>query len=98
MHDDFLPSVARADFRDFVDEYQARVLYSILQIITTRNLTINEHSMKPQKVKFNGKSHGKWNAYVFQNGPCEHDLRCSRIYFAKVDGGILLHEYVESAH
>lgn len=98
LHDDFLPSVAKSNFREFVYDYQERIIFSLLQVATSRSVTTKEHSMKPQKVMFRGQSYGKWNAYVFQNGPSDRDTRCSRLYFAKVSGGVLLFMYDEDAH
>ncbi len=98
LHDYFVPSVAKSNFRDQQFEYRERIVYSLLQIATSRSVTTRQHSMKPQKINYNSKSHGKWNAYVFQNGPTDRDTRCSRIYFAKISGGIVLFDYDEDAH
>lgn len=98
LHEAFLPSVRRADWRSSEMIYYPRIIYALLQILTGRNLTINEHSMSPQRIQYAGGSHGKWNAYVFRNGPSEIDTRCSRIYYAKIDGGVLLYEYDGDAH
>lgn len=98
LHENFLPSIARADFGNEERIYQRRIVYSLLQILAARNLTINEHSMNPEKIWFDRKWHGKWNAYVFRSGPSDIDSRCSRIYYAKIDGGVLLYEYNGDAH
>jgi hypothetical protein len=98
LHENFLPSITRADFGADERIYHSRVVYSLLQILSGRNCTINEHSMNPEKIWFDKKWHGKWNSYVFRNGPSDIDSRCSRIYYAKVDGGVLLYEYNGDAH
>jgi hypothetical protein len=98
IHEDFIPSLSKADFRGDADKYQTRIVYAILQILVGRPITTSEHSMKPQTISFGDAKHGKWNAYVFKSGPSPIDTRCSRIYFAKVTGGVLFFRYEEDAH
>lgn len=98
LHDDFVPSISGADFRGFDCEYRERIIYTILQIVVARSVTTKEHSMSPQTVQFQNTKHSKWNAYVFQMGPNATDVRCSRLYFSKIQDGMLLFRYEENAH
>ena len=98
VHDDFVPSVSGADFRGLIHTYQDRLIYTILQIVAARRVTTSEHRMTAQTVTYQNATHGKWNAYVFQMGPDATDTRCSRLYFAKVNGGMLLFRYDGDAH
>lgn len=98
VHDDFVPSVSGADFRGLSHTYQDRLIYTILQIIAARKVTTSEHRMTAQTLTYQNATHGKWNAYVFQMGPDATDTRCSRLYFAKVNGGMLLFRYDNDAH
>lgn len=98
LHEDFIQSVEKADFRAFTSEYEDRILYAILQVATSRNVTVQEHTMTGQKVRYSGQDHQKWNAYVFQMGPNAQDVRCSRLYFSKIKGGVLLFNYEPDAH
>ncbi|GAB5431116.1 MAG: hypothetical protein EpisKO_04860 [Epibacterium sp.] len=98
LHEDFIPSITNADFNGFEDEYQNRIIYTVLQIIVSRDVSINEHSMSPQTVSYKKKSYRKWNAYVFQMGPNANDTRCSRLYFSKISNGRLLFRYEPDAH
>ncbi len=98
IHEDFLNSIASADFGALKAEYQDRLIFTFLQVLSARHLTTNEHSMKPQTITYDNKRHGKWNAYVFQMGPNASDTRCSRLYYAKIRGGVLFFRYEEDAH
>lgn len=98
LHDDFLATLAGADFGALEAEYQNRIVFTFLQVLCARNLTTKEHSMKPQTITYNNKTHSKWNAYVFQMGPNASDTRCSRLYYAKIQGGVLFFRYEEDAH
>lgn len=97
-HEDFVPSVSGADFGGLTHKYRERIVYTILQVVAARSLTTHEHSMTSQTVTYQNATHGKWNAYVFQMGPDATDVRCSRLYFAKVNGGMLLFRYEQNAH
>lgn len=98
LHEYFVPSISQTDFLHFKRQYEERIIFALLQISAARIITTKEHTMKPQKIEYNNGSYGKWNAYVFQNGPNDRDTRCSRIYFAKISGGILLYNYEGDAH
>lgn len=98
VHEDFVQSISCADFRGLAQKYRERLVYTILQIVAAQSITTHEHSMTPQTVTYQNATHGKWNAYVFQMGPDATDVRCSRLYFAKVNGGMLLFRYDEDAH
>lgn len=98
LHEDFVQSIADADFRELESEYKNKLIFTFLQVLCARHLTTNEHSMSPQTITYNRKKHLKWNAYVFKMGPDATDTRCSRLYYAKIKGGILFFRYEEDAH
>lgn len=98
LHADFIQSVERADFRTYHAEYRERILYAIMQVASARDVTTNEHTMIGHKVRYCNQDHQKWNAYVFQMGPNSQDARCSRLYFSKINGGVLLFYYDPDAH
>jgi hypothetical protein len=93
----FWRTLSQADFGSHPQIYHTRILKCLLQILTGRDIDIEEHSMAPQVINLNGNRHTKWNAYVFQMGIGTEDRRCSRIYFSRT-GGTLLYEYCEDAH
>jgi hypothetical protein len=94
----FWNTLRRADLGNNIDRYRRRILECLLQIITGRDVDIEEHDMAPQVIEWNSTPHSKWNAYVFKMGIGTGDRRCSRIYYSKITGGILLNEYCEDAH
>lgn len=98
LGNDFLNDLRRADFGNLEAAYRERIIYSLVQICARRPITTNEHTMRPQTIRYKDNDYGKWNAYVFQNGPNERDTRCSRIYFAIANGGVLLSEYNGDVH
>lgn len=98
FHDDFWPSIERADYGENPKHYHARILSSILQAACGYDENIVDHRMETRVVRYENQNHGVWNAYVFRSGPSDRDRRCSRLYYAKIDGGVLLHRYEPDAH
>ena len=98
FHDEFWPSVERSDFGDCAREYGERIISSILQAACGYDVNIFDHRMEAWSVRHSNQNHGVWNAYVFRSGPSDRDRRCSRLYYAKIDGGILLYRYEPDAH
>lgn len=96
--EEFWASLRHADFRGADAQYKERIVYTILQLVTGRDVTANEHAMNGQVVHVAGVNQQKWNAYVFQMGASDQDRRCSRIYYTKSGAGIRLYEYEGNAH
>lgn len=96
--DSFWLDLYAADFAQYEHEYRERILYTILQIATRRDIDIEEHEMIHEDIWLGGERFRKWNAYVFQMGPSADDRRCSRIYYAKSDDVIYLCEFCPDAH
>ncbi len=95
---EFWRDIYRADFngRDFF--YKRRILNCITQVVYSRDVDINEHSMRPMTIVVDGCSHGIWNAHVFKMGPDAGDRRCSRLYYVKTADGFHFFQYNGDAH
>ncbi len=94
----FWPSLRNADFGDEPSKYRDRIIDLLVQLACGRNVDTHEHRMVSERIRVDNTNFGRWNAYVFQSGASQIDRRCSRVYFAKVAGGIFLDVYDPDAH
>lgn len=94
----FWRTLRSSNFGDLELHYKRRIIYSLTQILYARSIDINDHRMGGQVVSYENSNLRKWNAYVFQMGAGPQDRRCSRIYYAKRQGVIILSEYEPDAH